>query len=66
MIFSNARILYFFQSNFTRIDHGFNYNLAKIAQEKKVRFFSLISTQGANKDSYFLYLQSKGKVRITM
>ena len=55
--------LFFLQERFTHIDYGYNYNLAKVAKEKNVRLLSLMSTQGANKDSYFLYLNSKGKVR---
>ncbi|XP_065672355.1 uncharacterized protein LOC100201769 isoform X4 [Hydra vulgaris] len=48
--------------NFKRIDYGYNYSLAQIAKESGVRLYSQMSTSGANKDSFWLYLNSKGKL----
>lgn len=53
----------FFQDEFRRIDFGMNYNMAKVAKEYNVPLYSLVSTQGAHSQSYFLYLQSKGEVK---
>jgi oxidoreductase len=49
---------------FKHIDFGYNYNLARVAKENNVHLFSLQSTQGADKDSMFLYLQVKGELEV--
>ncbi|GME77265.1 unnamed protein product [[Candida] boidinii] len=49
--------------NFKKIDYGVNYDCAKAAKESnKFKTLVLISTVSANKDSTFLYFQSKGKL----
>ncbi|GME95605.1 hypothetical protein B5S31_g3095 [[Candida] boidinii] len=49
--------------NFKKIDYGINYDCAKAAKESnKFKTLVLVSTVSANKDSSFLYLQSKGKL----
>lgn len=47
---------------FKHIDFGYNYKLAKGARENGVGVFSLMSTQGADKSSFFLYLKVKGEL----
>jgi len=49
-------------SAFRHVDYELNYKLAKLAKERNVRLFTLLSSQGANKESYFLYPQVKGEL----
>ncbi|KAG5419302.1 FMP52 [Candida metapsilosis] len=48
--------------NFKTIDYGINYNAAKSAKESGVKTLVLVSAIGANANSPFLYLQTKGKL----
>lgn len=49
--------------NFVKIDHGVNYECFKAAKESgKFDTAIIISSMGANKDSSFLYMQTKGKL----
>jgi len=47
---------------FKHVDLGYNLKLASIAKEQDVKIFSLMSTQGADKGSWFLYLNVKGEL----
>ncbi|VEU20536.1 DEKNAAC101469 [Brettanomyces naardenensis] len=49
--------------NFIKIDHDINVNAFKAAKETgKFDTAVLVSSGGANKDSYFLYMATKGKI----
>ncbi|KAK6202801.1 protein FMP52-1, mitochondrial [Scheffersomyces amazonensis] len=48
--------------NFKKIDYGVNYDAAKAAREAGVETIVLISTVGANPNSYFLYFKTKGEL----
>ena len=47
---------------FVKVDHGYVLDSAKMAKESGCEEFHLVSSTGANKDSYFLYPQTKGRV----
>jgi len=47
---------------FRHVDYDYNYNLAQLAKAKNIRLCSLLSSQGANKDAFFLYTQVKGQL----
>lgn len=44
------------------IDHDLNIELAKVAKEKGCKTLVVISSLGANKDSYFFYPRMKGEI----
>lgn len=49
--------------NFVKIDHGINYNCFKAAKESgKYDTAIIVSSVGANKDSFLLYLKTKGQL----
>ena len=52
------------KAEFRRIDKGINVDLATVAKEMNVKFYSIVSSQGANAKSWFLYLQVKGEVSV--
>lgn len=41
------------------MDHDYVVNLAKAAREQGTEHFSVVSSGGANKDSFFLYPKTK-------
>ena len=43
-----------------KVDYTYQYELAKMASENKVNHYSLVSSYGANKNSWFFYLKTKG------
>jgi len=47
---------------FKKIDYDYVVSTAKVAREAGAREFHLVTSQGANKDSSFLYPQTKGLV----
>lgn len=47
---------------FYKVDHDYIVNAAKLAKEGGTKHFSLVSSTGSNKDSYFLYPRVKGEV----
>lgn len=47
---------------FNKIDYGINYNLAHAAKIANIDTIILISTAGANQNSWFNYPKSKGKL----
>lgn len=49
-------------AEFRRIDKGINVNMARVAKEMNVPFYSIMSSTGANANSWFLYLQVKGEI----
>ncbi len=48
--------------NFIRIDLDYILELGQWAKNEKVNSFNVISSSNANKDSFFLYLKTKGKM----
>ena len=48
-----------FQEAFYKVDHDYVINSAKAARESGCEHFHLVSSQGANKDSSFLYPKTK-------
>ena len=42
------------------VDYTYQYEFAKMASINRVSQYSLVSTYGANKDSWFFYLKTKG------
>ena len=42
------------------VDYTYQYEFAKMASENGVNNYSLVSSYGANKDSWFFYLKTKG------
>lgn len=49
-------------AEFRRIDKDINVNMAHVAKEMNVPFYSIMSSSGANANSWFLYLQVKGEI----
>ena len=49
-------------SGFYKVDHDYVMNTAKVAKNAGCKHFSLCSSQGANKNSWFLYMKTKGQV----
>ncbi|XP_067656232.1 oxidoreductase HTATIP2-like [Haliotis asinina] len=47
---------------FVRVDHDYVLNAAEIAKARGCKHFSLVSSQGANKNSSLLYTRTKGQV----
>jgi len=47
---------------FIRVDHDYIMSAAKLAKSTGTQHFSLVSSAGANKNSYFLYPKTKGQV----
>lgn len=45
-----------------KVDHDYVLNVAKAAKENGCEQFHLVSSTGANKDSWFLYPKTKGLV----
>lgn len=45
-----------------KIDYGYQYEFAKIAQDNKVANYVLISSSGASANSFFFYPKMKGKL----
>jgi len=48
------------KDGFVKVDHDYVVAVAKLAKELGVQHFSLVSSGGANKDSFFLYTKTKG------
>lgn len=46
---------------FYRVDHDYVVEAAKLAKEGGCKHFHLVSSGAANKNSYFLYLKTKGE-----
>ena len=46
---------------FRKVDYDYGYQIAKIAEEKGVNQFLLVSSVGADEDSIFFYSQVKGQ-----
>lgn len=42
------------------VDYTYQYEFAKMASENQVTHYSLVSSLGANKNSWFFYLKTKG------
>jgi nucleoside-diphosphate-sugar epimerase len=51
---------------FKRVDYDYVAKIADIAKECGVKQFSLLTSVGADPNSKFLYLQTKGRVRISV
>ncbi|CAH0482103.1 unnamed protein product [Peronospora belbahrii] len=47
---------------FRKVDLGYVITFAKLSKAAGVPYFGLLTSQGANKDSWFLYPQTKGEV----
>ncbi|KAJ1944344.1 Oxidoreductase htatip2 [Linderina macrospora] len=47
---------------FYKIDHDYTMNAAKACKSVQVEHYSICSSAGANKDSFFLYPKTKGQV----
>jgi len=43
-----------------KVDYTYQFNFAKMASENGVNHYSLVSSYGANKNSLFFYLKTKG------
>lgn len=50
------------KANFYKIDYNYAYETAKIAASNKVNQFLLVSSIGADKNSFFFYNKVKGKL----
>lgn len=47
---------------FVHIDHGYTMKCAEIAKDCGISHMSLLTSQGSNANSMFLYMQTKGKI----
>jgi oxidoreductase len=47
---------------FVKVDHDYVLAAAKLAHSAAVPHFSIVTAQGANADSWFLYMQTKGRI----
>ena len=54
--------MHFFESQegFKKVDFDYVVNSAKVAQQNGCKQFHMVSSSGANKNSYFLYPKIKG------
>jgi len=50
------------KEGFVRVDRDYVLESAKLAKQGGCKHFHLVSSQGANKDSWFLYPQTKGQI----
>jgi len=50
------------KAGYRAIDYGYNYDLSKIAKAQNVAMMSLLSSDMANKDSWFFATQVKGQL----
>jgi len=48
------------KEGFIKVDHDYVVGVAKLAKEVGVQHFSLVTSAGSNKDSFFLYPKTKG------
>eukprot|EP01112_Ceratiomyxa_fruticulosa_P007065 TRINITY_DN1820_c0_g1_i1.p1 TRINITY_DN1820_c0_g1~~TRINITY_DN1820_c0_g1_i1.p1 ORF type:complete len:265 (+),score=49.33 TRINITY_DN1820_c0_g1_i1:192-986(+) len=46
---------------FKKVDLGYVSRFGRISKDAEIPSFHLVSSQGANKDSWFLYMETKGK-----
>jgi len=53
------------QAGFYRVDHDYVVNFARLAKNSGCSQFHVISSVGANKDSFFLYQKTKVSSFIT-
>lgn len=49
------------KEGFIKVDHDYVVNAAKLALDGGCKHFHLVTSQGANKDSWFLYQKTKGQ-----
>jgi len=49
------------KEGFIKVDHDYVVNAAKLALDGGCKHFHLVTSQGANKDSWFLYPKTKGQ-----
>ena len=47
------------QDGFIKVDHDYVMSTARVAKEKGCRHFHLVSSSGADKNSWFLYPKVK-------
>lgn len=47
---------------FIKVDHDYVLAAAKLAHSAAVPHFSIVTAQGSNADSWFLYMQTKGRI----
>ena len=52
-------ITYIFQKGFVRVDHDYVLESAELAKAGGCKHFSLVSSQGANKNASMLYTRIK-------
>jgi len=50
------------KEGFIKVDYHYVFQSARLAKQGGCKHFHLVSSQGANKDSWFLYPQIKGQV----
>ena len=49
------------KEGFIKVDHDYVVGAAKLAKEGGCKHFNLVSSNGSNKDSWFLYPKTKGQ-----
>jgi len=47
---------------FRKVDYDYVLNSARLMKDGGVQHYSLMTSQGSNKDSWFLYPKTKGEV----
>lgn len=47
------------QDGFVKVDHDYVVNVAKVANEVGCKHFTVVSSQGANKNALILYSKTK-------
>lgn len=52
-------VCFVLKEGFVKVDHDYVVNTAKVAHESGCKRFSIITAENANKDSFFLYPQTK-------
>ena len=57
---------HFFQAAFRHIDYDYVVKCAEIAKESGVKQLSIVTSSGASASSFFLYLKTKGEVRVNL
>ena len=50
------------KENFIRVDYTYPLNFAKLAKKLEIPYYGLLTSASTNKNSWFLYLKTKGRV----
>ena len=50
------------QEAFRKVDFGYNHTIAELCKAAAIPYYSLVSSEGADASSWFLYMKTKGRL----